>query len=396
MPCLNRERLLLIISLFLAAFCLCQYLGGLLREWGPILRSQSLMAPKVSVPVAQDFPLHWTASFLTLSGEPAAVYDYARLRLAEKNLTGSGPLPWPYPPSALLVDLPLALAPYLCSLALWLTLTMGIYLLVLFQIAPHPLTILWALAFFGTFANFCQGQNGFLSATLVGGGLLLLTTNPLVGGMLLGLVSYKPHIAVLIPLALLAGRQWRALGGAILSGMCLIIVSAAFFGADLWRLFLQNSSVTLNSLHTETLWFSKMPSVYAASRMAGYGLPLAWLFHGLAMLVALTLVLWIWSRPTSPAIRATALVLAILVFSPHIWYYDLTLLALPLAWLWQEGRTRGWLPWEQVLLICSWMSPLVSFCLAVDLKFPHGPLFLVLPLILLGRRYIARLARSKD
>ena len=334
-----------------------------------------------------DFPLHWTASFLVLAGEPAAVYDYARLRTAEKDLTGFGPLPWPYPPTALLLDFPLALAPYFVSLAIWLTVTLGIYLLVLYRIAPHPLTIFWALGFFGTFANFCQGQNGFLSATLLGGGLLILEDSPMVSGMLLGLVSYKPHLAALIPLALLAGRRWRALVGAVFSGLGLILGSALIFGYHIWGAFLNNIPATMNNLHTEALWFYKMPSVFAAVRLGGHGVAMAWACHAVAMLAAVALVVWIWSGPASPAIRAAALVLAILLFSPHIWYYDLTLLALALAWLWWEGYTKGWLPGEQMLLIWSWIIPLMSFSLSVDFKWPHGPLYLVLPLILVVRRY---------
>jgi len=387
MPWLNRERMPLVVSLVLAAFCLSLYIGTIWRKWGPILRSQSLMAPKVNPPVALDFPLHWSASFLALSGEPAAVYDYNRLKTVEKDLTGFSSLPWPYPPNALLIDLPLALAPYFVSLAIWLTVTMGAYLLVLYKIAPHRLTLFWALAFFGTFANFIQGQNGFLSAALLGGGLLLLENSPLMGGMLLGLLSYKPHLAALIPLALLLGRRWQALGGTMVSGMCMILASAAVFGLDIWGIFLKNIHDTINNLHTQPLWFYKMPSIFAAARLSGLEVATAWIFHGVVMLAAVALVVWLWSGPASPAIRASALVLAILLFSPHIWYYDLTLLALPLAWLWREGRTKGWLPREQLLLLASWAIPIVSFSMAVDLKWPHGPLYLVGPLILVVQRY---------
>jgi len=384
----DRRRLPLFAIMIYATFCVGLYIGVLCRDWGPVLRSQSLMAPKIKTPVATDYVLHWTASFLALAGEPAAVYDYSRLKIVEKDVTGSGPLPWPYPPTALLVDLPLALWPYFVSLAIWLTVTMGVYLLVLYQIAPHSLTILWALAFFGTFVNFAQGQNGFLSAALLGGGLVLLESTPLVGGMLLGLVSYKPQIAALIPLALLIGRRWRALAGAIASGMFLILASAVVFGYDTWAVFLKNIPGTITNLYIQPLWFAKMPSVFAASRLAGYGVTTAWIGQGVSMLVAVALLVWIWSSPASPVIRGMALVLAILLFSPHIWYYDLTILALPLAWFWWEGTTHGWLPWEQVLLISSWMIPVVSFSLATRLMVPIGPLFLVLPVILLVRRFL--------
>jgi hypothetical protein len=384
---LNRRQLPFIAALTLGAICLTLYVWHLQRTWGPILHGQSLLAPRVAPPIAQDFALHWTGSFLALAGEPASVYDYSRFGRVEQELTGIGPHPWPYPPTGLLIDLPLALLPYFVSLAAWLTVTMGLYLLVLYRIAPHPLTIFWALAFFGTFENFFFGQNGFLSAALLGGGLLLLNGFPLVGGMCLGLVSYKPHLAALIPLALLAGRRWRALGGAVASGAILALASAAFFGWDIWWIFLKNISGTLNNLYTRAGWFYKMPSVFAAARLAGFDVPGAWIFHGAAMLAAAALVVWIWSRPASTAIRSSALATAILLFSPHIWYYDLTVLALALAWLWREGCTKGWLPGEQLLLLLSWLMPLASFCLAAGMQWSQGPLYLALPMIMVVRRY---------
>jgi hypothetical protein len=198
--------------------------------------------------VALDFPLHWTASHLALTGEPASVYDYKYFGKVEKELTGIGPHPWPYPPTALLIDLPLALLPYFVSLAVWLAVTLGLYLLVLYGIASYPAVFLWGLGFFGTFQNFYFGQNGFISATLLGGGLLLLQSNPFLGGILLGLVSYKPHIAVLIPLPLVARRQWRALGGAVIAVTLLVLVSVLVFGFSIWIDFLASIPNTMRAI----------------------------------------------------------------------------------------------------------------------------------------------------
>ena len=383
---LNREPLPLIISLVLAAVSVGLYLGTLWVTWGPILRSQPLGAAKIQQPVALDFALHWTASHLALAGEADKVYDYAQLRAREQELTGYGPHPWPYPPTALLLDYPLALAPYFLSLALWSAMTLALYLLVLYRIAPRPLTIFWALAFVGTFANLAFGQNGFISAALLGGGLVLLESSPLTAGILLGLLSYKPHLAVLTPLALLVGRQWRALGGAIASSALLILGSIAVFGPDIWIICLKTIPGTLANLNTEAKWFSKMPSVYATLRLAGLASPTAWFFQGAAMLLAGALVVRFWTAPTSLPVKSAALVVATLLFSPHIWYYDLPLLALPLAWFWWEGSTKGWLPGEEILLILSWIIPALSFILSAYM-YPQGPLYLVPAIILLLRRY---------
>jgi len=110
-------------------------------------------------------------------------------------------------------ELPLSLLPYLASLAIWLAATLAVFLLVLWRIGRLPLIFLLSLAFPGTWINFICGQNGFLSAALLGGGLLLLDRFPLVAGLLLGLLGFKPHLAFLVPVALLAGRHGKALLG---------------------------------------------------------------------------------------------------------------------------------------------------------------------------------------
>lgn len=384
---LNREQIPLVSGLVLAAVSLGLYLGLLWVSWGPVLRSQSLLAARIERPVALDFPLHWTASYLALAGEPATVYDYARLRTLEKELTGGGPSSWPYPPTALLIVYPLALAPYFISLAIWLAVTLGLYLLVLYKIAPRPFTIFWVLTFLGTFANLAFGQNGYISAALLGGGLLFLESSPPAAGILLGLLSYKPHLAALIPLALLAGRRWRPLMWALVSGMGLILVSVAVFGVDIWRMFLESLPNTLTNLYTETTWFYKMVSVFAVVRLAGWAASTAWIFQGAAMLAAVVLVVWTWSGPASLLVKGAGLVVAILLFSPHIWYYDLTLLAIPLAGFWWQGLTKGWLPWEKMLLILSWIMPALGWFLSMEIRCTQGPLYLVPLTILLIRRY---------
>ena len=231
-------------------------------------------------PLGADFSNYWSSSMLSLAGEPMAVYDFPRLIATQEAVTGvKFPLAFSYPPTFLLMILPLALLPYLASLVAWLLVTLSNYLLVIRRIAPHPLTPWLALAFPGTFQNFIQGQNGFLSAALLGGGLVILDRFPLTGGMLLGALSYKPHLAALIPVALLAGRCWRALAGAVISAVALALLSALIFGLGTWKAFYQSIPFTAALLNSGSVPWFKMPTIYAATRLVGGGslpsLPLA-------------------------------------------------------------------------------------------------------------------------
>src|SRR5689334_7665865 len=165
-------------------------------------------------PVGTDFLSFWTVSSALHHDQAASIYAPDRLALLERATDPGGDdsfYAWAYPPIALLLVYPLALLPYLWSLALWLALGLALYLSVLWRIVPRPLTLWAGLAFPPVFVTAGHGQNGLLSAGLLGSALLLLPTRPWLSGMLIGLLGYKPQIGLLIPFALAAGGQWRTM-----------------------------------------------------------------------------------------------------------------------------------------------------------------------------------------
>ena len=204
-------RVLFCPFLFLSGYfyfflgCYCS-IAGILKNPG--------ITDLTGKPVGHDFVAFWAASELARHGDPVAVYSPDTMHLKEQAVIGTkiAIWSWNYPPTFLLMVLPLSLAPYLCSYALWTVGTLGGYLGVIRRIAPHRLTPFLFLGFPGVYANFLYGQNGFLSTIFMGGGLLLIDAQPFWGGALLGLMSYKPQRGVLIPVALVAGRRWQALG----------------------------------------------------------------------------------------------------------------------------------------------------------------------------------------
>src|SRR4029077_20364009 len=77
-----------------------------------------------------------------------------------------------------------------------------------------PLWLLLALAFPAVLINVGHGHNGFLTAALLGGGLVVLDRRPLPAGILFGLMAYKPQFGLMIPIALAAGGYWRSFAAA--------------------------------------------------------------------------------------------------------------------------------------------------------------------------------------
>lgn len=336
-------------------------------------------------PVGADFAAYWAVSALCLQGTPAAVYNPTKLNAAIRKLTGTDTYKqcWNYSPSALLIMLPLALLPYYVSLLLWLSITLGGALLVLRRVSPHPATMKLALAFPGTFQNFMQGQNGFLSAGFLGGGLLLLNRLPFVGGLLLGLMSYKPHLAVLIPIALIGGKKWKALSGAAVATVSMIILSALVFGLGIWITFWKYLFVVPPILLNSSEFWPKMATTFTSVRLLGGSYGIAWILQGMVIVAAAGAVFWIWWRKAPYPICASALVFGTLLATPYAFDYDLFILSLPIAWMGWEGNKYGWRSEEKLILSVAWLSPFIVPVLAMATGFQVGPIILGAFLILL-------------
>src|SRR5579871_4131801 len=192
-------------------------------------------------PVGTDFLCFWTAGDLALHRHAAGAYDYHQQFAAEQNALPWKPeqsaplLPWLYPPMFLMCAAALALLPYGASLGVWMLATLAVYLASIRAILPGRPALIVALAFPAVFSNLSHGQNGFLTAGLLGGALVLLDRRPWVSGILFGLLAYKPQFALLTPLALLVHRAWRTIVAAALTVLATAALSCALFGVESWR-----------------------------------------------------------------------------------------------------------------------------------------------------------------
>ena len=224
--------------------------------------------------VGGDFLVYWWAAHLTKNGVLSTVYEFSKFQESLKAVAGHElPMAWFYPPTFLLFIYPLAFLPYTASLLSWTCFTFVAYRQVLVHIARHPATTWLILSFPATFLNVSYGQNGFLSAALLGGGLLLLEESPYLAGLLLGLFTYKPQFAILVPLALLAGRQWRALLAFVFTLGSVILLSSAIFGLDAWVAFWSNLSIADKILGSgyqgQIQTWQNMVSVLSSARLFG-------------------------------------------------------------------------------------------------------------------------------
>ena len=376
MAFLSKKRIAGYARIFVSAYLLI---------WGGWIFTGSGLLDRTGKPIGADFLVFWSASSMALAGDPASVYDFPKFYKIEQTIANY-PNPWVYPPTYLLMVLPLSLLPYLPSYIVWILSTFCIYLIVIRRIAPHPITTWLALAYPGTFQNIVHGQNGFLSTALLGGGLLLLDNFPLTAGILFGLLSYKPHFAILVPIALAAGKYWKPLAAMLVSSVCFIFLSGIALGWRTWVAFYNNiSSPIMIIIQEKTLWM-KMPTTFSSLLLAGFDHSLAGALQGFVMIGAVIIVAWVWYKEAPLYIRGSVLISGTLLFTPYAFYYDLSLLVLPLAWLGWECFQGGWELMEQSILILIWLLPFAAPAIAIALGLQISPILIAFFLFITLRK----------
>ena len=88
------------------------------------------------------------------------------------------------------------------------------------------------------------GQNSFLTGAILIAGITLLDRRPVLAGVLLGVLTYKPQLFLMVPVALLAGGHWKAIAAGIVTTALLALLSLALLGPDLWHQWLQTLAMS--------------------------------------------------------------------------------------------------------------------------------------------------------
>jgi alpha-1,2-mannosyltransferase len=333
-----------------------------------------------------DFIAWWSASAIVLSGSPVDVYDSARLWSMEKRVAGPkiGYTGMPYPPIYLMLIAPLAHLPYVWALALWSALSLGAYALVMAAIDRRGLLL--ALTFPGAYLNLVSGQTGFLTLVLLGAGVLCLNRWPIVAGAFFGACAYKPQLAVLIPVFLVATGRWRTLFASAASLALLCLLSCAVFGWRIWIAFFRTVQLfRVSVIEQGNPGWEKFQSVFGAARLWGLGVESSYLVHFSIAALAVAVAVLIWRRADAIELQGAALVAATMLVTPYLLHYDTVLLALPIAWLAVDGLRSRFLPGDVFILVVLWLYPFLTISLA-----RHGlsltPIVIAAALLVCARR----------
>jgi alpha-1,2-mannosyltransferase len=320
-----------------------------------------------------DYLSFWAAGRLVLAGNPAGAYDVAVHWAAQRaQFPDTGYFAFFYPPVFLLLCAPMAVLPFYWSMLVFLGATLLAYLRAMHRLLPGAGLALFS--FPGVTVSIFYGQNGLLSAALLGGALAALPSRPLAAGICFGCLCYKPHLGLTVPLALLAARQWRAIAAAAATVAVLVGASAAAFGIATWRAFAAGLPLARRTLEQGLAINVSWASLFRAVVQLGAGVDAAYVVQaGVTLAAAGTLVVVCYRRP---AAITGVLPLAALLSTPFLLAYDLTLLAIPMAWVVRAARRGGFLPWEKSVLGFAYVVPLLML-LGGRFDLPLGPLTLL-------------------
>lgn len=296
--------------------------------------------------IPTDFVNVWSAGRLVLDGHPALAYDWdiqKQVQVAVLGQSYPGNFAWHYPPPFLFVAATLAHFPYAVAFAGWAATSFLPYLAAMRAIVGRSFGLLLAAAFPVVFTNTLVGQNGFLTASLIGGTLVLLPKRPILSGICLGLLSYKPQYGLLFPLVLIAASQWRVFVTAGVVAVLMAALSWFAFGTESWQAFVHWMPMFNQAFLVEgrAPW-GKLQSIFGLTRYFGGPESLAWTLQWVVSATVAVVLAALWrSRDVRYELKAAGLAAGALLVTPYLFLYDEMVLAIAVAFVVRVGVEEG-------------------------------------------------------
>ena len=334
-----------------------------------------------------DFYAFWSAGKFLTELNPAEIYDLQKLQAYETALDPNFHdfYPFPYPPPFGLVLRLLGTLSYDSAYLLWIAVTLALYLWAAFGRRWLSFVSLATIVAPSTLLTAIAGQNGFLSAALMIGGFRLLDARPLLAGVLFGLLAYKPQLALLVPVVLIAARRWRSLAAAGMAAATLVAVSMAAFGPSMWAAWLGSIEVNahLFEINAPALQ-THMPTLAPALLAQGLDHRLVGAVQ-IAVLAFIAWLLWRQARRVSAPKLAELVPIGTIIATPYAFIYDLPMVTTAVLAIVEERQRTGaaLVAREWLVVILALSLPILA--LAAILPGFLGPVVLALALYLAMR-----------
>ncbi len=311
-------------------------------------------------PIGADFITFWSAGRLTLAGNAAGAFDadtiFAMQRVAAPAYNYI--FLWHYPPTFQLAAAVLAVPPYLVSYYLFVGASLALFIAAVRPMVPWREAGILLLALPATLTCVLHGQNSLVSAALLATAIMSIERRPVLAGVCIGLLAYKPQLGVLFPLVLAMTGHWKVMGVAAVTLAVFVGLSMAAFGFELWAVFLGNLAVVREVVESGQLPWGKMPSAFVFLRKLG--VPQTFAYAGQVVVAAgvVAVVTMVWWRRGATLMAGAVLVSGTMLLTPYTFDYEMAIMAVPLAVIARHLVRHGASEGEKLLLGALAAAPL--------------------------------------
>jgi hypothetical protein len=335
--------------------------------------------------IGRDFINVWTGPQIVDRFGVMTLSDLAAYHQAQSDVVGF-PIHfhnWSYPLHLLFFAYPFSLLPYLPALFLWTVLGLTTYLAVTVSRLPEdhrwPALVFLLLAP-ATIVNIIGGQNGFFTAALVLGAIVLLDRRPWIAGVLVGLLTMKPHLGILVGVVLIATFAWRSIIAAAATTLFLAGASIVVWGIDPWVAYLTTASGYAFAVVTTFMGFQSYMtmSVLASARTFGLPLNVAESLQVIASIGAIAATAIAFRSTNDVSLRALLVTSGTFLVSPYSFNYDLPMLSAAILWVMASRQVSER---EALVFGAAWILPaavwaLYTLRLGIS-PFIYGAVFVV-------------------
>jgi hypothetical protein len=326
----------------------------------------------------QDLTNLWAAGHLARLGHLDWLYSPAQFQGWKVNLFGSDLLKndWIYPPTIILIGVPLSYLPLPTAFWLWDLLTF-VLALALLRYARLP----WSVIGFGllgpaTWRSLILGQYGVFTGALVVAGLVLSEKHPIKAGIFLGLSTIKPQQGIIAPAAWLGAAYWRAILAAAATFGVMACLVTIWFGPQSWILFLGEGRATAKAIleaHPPTAYMNTGTSVFWMLRTMGCGIYLAYGAQLVIAMIAFVIVYRVWHRPDNELMAKVAMtVCCSLLITPYGFTSDMVSYSIAVAIIVRNNFWR-----LRLIDVILWLWPFYCTFTTVHIGLLLTPVFVV-------------------
>lgn len=341
-------------------------------------------------PLGHDFVAFWAAARAYAEGGLPALYNLPGFAAIQDTVSvRPGLLLWHYPPFYLLLILPLAGLPFWFGWAVFQAGGMSALAITARRFLPAKGLLGWAVVFGAPVmaVTLVQGQNGaWFAAALIGGVAAVEQGRKWIAAFLFAFLLAKPQIGLLVPVILLARRDYLCLGLTVVVGASFLMITTAILGIEAWRAFFANTGALTDAL-TDPELLAQMPTVYATLSLAGVPHAAAFATQALVALAVAVIIWRIWRSPSCrPDLRLAALLFAVLLVPPYGFRYDMVAALAATCLLVRDAMAHGWLRGERTGIAVLWLWPAAFPALALMTGAQTGAALLFFGLWLVWRR----------